>query len=209
MSDHNLTRCAGADADTVITTNPRPGLVSIMPEQTMAGTLTVYHQLGDAVAAYGDITAQDGGTEGDTITVGGITITLDDTPADENAIATEANESDLTTALLAALTGHSDYADEDWTVEQTGATTLRVTAKATGTAGNSIALAETGTTWVVPGTTLEFGAPGGALFHVTAAGLTQAGKYLSNEGIQAVDGLAVVRSNTADEVGITWAPGLV
>jgi len=208
MSDHNITRVFGSEPDTEITAQLRGRLIAIVPEDETTGTVTVYHGLGEAVAASGTATAQDGGTEGDTITVGTITITLDDTPTGEDQIATEATAADLTTSLLAALLAHSDYADEDWEVEQTDTDELTFTAKVTGTPGNAIVLEETGGTWVVSGSGfLGGGTPGGVVFTICAAALPQAGKYFGDRGVRFTDGLAIVRSETADEIGVVWAAG--
>lgn len=204
----NITRVSGTETQTVITELERHRLLAIVPEQDMAGTLTVYDSLEGAEFATGTATAQDGGTETDSITIGNITITLDDTPTGENQIATEATAGDLTDSLLAALLAHSDYATELWTVAKTDTDELTFTAKTAGQAGNAIPLTETGATWVNSDTTLTGGTnfASGTVKHICAAGLLQSGKEFGLGGVRLVAGLGIERSNAADEVGIVWAP---
>ena len=120
------------------------------------------------VSASGTLTAGGGGAENDSVTIGNLTWTLDDTPVGDYQLATAGSATLLTTALLAKILASAGYATEDWTVAQSAATILNFTAKSTGTAGNNIALAEVGNTFTKSATTLlgglatpDFGLHGG------------------------------------------------
>jgi uncharacterized protein YaiE (UPF0345 family) len=113
---------------------------------------------GIIVAAAGTITVNSAGVETDSITIGSLTWTIDDTPAGDYQLATAGSATLLTTALLAKILGAAGYAAEAWTVAQSAATVLNIIAKSTGTTGNSIALTEVGSTFTNSNTTLTGGA---------------------------------------------------
>lgn len=93
----------------------------------------------------GSIVAQDGGTEGDTVTAGTITLTLDDTPTGENQLATEATAAALAAAVYAKIIAHSAYPASNFTVSYVSGATINVFAKVP---GDSLTLSETGTSFV-------------------------------------------------------------
>lgn len=210
MSDHNLTRVAGSYTQTVISTSDRLRIVGVIPEQTMAGNLTIYDDISAGAAATGVITVNSAGVNTDSITIGGITITVATVPSGQNQIGIAASAAAMTTALVAAFQAHTGYAAELWTIAATGATQITATAETVGQAGNDILLSEVGTTFSVTGSgTFTNGTnfSGGTVRHICASSLGQAGKQFTDNGARIVRGLAVVRGNTADEVGIVWAPG--
>jgi hypothetical protein len=124
-------------------------------ESFVEGAFTILNKGANGVVPTGSITVEDGGTDTDSVTVGGITVNIDTSSPVAPDIDAEATAAELAASLLAALTGDAGYATEDWTIalDETDPTVLNITGK---TPGVFPVLTESGTTFTVSGTgTLE------------------------------------------------------
>ena len=119
------------------------------------------------IAASGSINFSGNPSDGDTVTVGATTYTFKTEMAAANDIKLGSSQSDSTATLVKVLNGTgasgTDYFAGTTTPNASAAASasgseVSVTAKTAGSAGNSVALAATGSAMSVSGSTLEGGA---------------------------------------------------
>lgn len=119
------------------------------------------------IAASGSINFSGNPSDGDTVTVGATTYTFKTEMAAANDIKLGSSQSDSTATLVKVLNGTgasgTDYYAGTTTPNASAAASasgseVSVTAKTAGSAGNSVALAATGSAMSVSGSTLEGGA---------------------------------------------------
>lgn len=124
----------------------------------------------DAVKAYGTLTASGAISANEAVTLGSTTYTFKSTVSSANDVAlgatTEGSLNNLVKAINASGVAGTDYgtgttANASVSAELTSSTTVKVTALAAGTAGNSIASTETGENLAFGAATLANGAATG------------------------------------------------